>query len=209
MARFSVKVKNLMKGLRPSKRNPRNNGFLTTCAGMVGRDGVLQAIDPFSTILAYPMQVIGTDRLNYTCIADHVAASTNIPVTGVDWATYWSQSGTDGEVWVDGKSYMTNVSDGFPYPQIFEFRQMTIVCGKTDIYEWVDSALVLRLSVAAGQTWRALDFNDFIYMTNGVVSVTRDPLTKLYSVSDQPPAYALCNYNGQVVIGSPPTNYWE
>jgi len=209
MSKFSIKVKNLAKGLRPSKRNPRGKGFLTTCSGVVGRDGVLQALDNLTPIVAYPMQVIGTDTLNYTCTADHVAASANKPITGASWASYWTQSGSDGVTWVDGTTYTKGIADGFPYPQIFEFNKMTIVCGETKIYEWVNDTLVLKLTVSAGSTWRALDFNDFVYMSNGVVSVTRDPFTKEYSVSAQPSAYALCNYNGQVVIGAPQANYWE
>jgi len=60
-----------------------------------------------------------------------------------------------------------------------------------------------KLTVTAGSTWRALDFNEFVYMSNGIVSVTRDPLTKAYSISDQPVASAMCSYNGQVFIGAP------
>jgi hypothetical protein len=50
-------------------------------------------------------EVIGTDTLNYTCKLSHVAASTNKPITGVDWATYWAQVGSSGAAWVDGRTY--------------------------------------------------------------------------------------------------------
>jgi len=146
MAKFSVKVKNLEKGLRPSKRNPRDNGFLTTCSGVVGRDEVLRSIDL--------LPKFSTDE----------------------------------------------ITDPFPYPQIFDFTIMTIICGETDIYERHYGSLILKLSVPAGLTWRAVDFNDFIYMSNGVVSVTRDPCTKVYSISTQPITTAICNYNGQVIV---------
>ena len=154
-------------------------------------------MDRVAPIVAYPMEVLGTDGLNYTCRVDHIADSENQPPSEA-----WSQGGTDGVTWVNGTAYTKGISDGFPYPQIFDFTKMTIVCGKTKIYEWVNSALVLKLTVAEGQTWRALDFNDFIYMSNGVVSVTRDPVTQVYSVSSQPAARALANYNGQIIIGS-------
>ena len=143
MAKFSIKVKNLEKGLRPSEYNIRDNGFLTTCSGMVGRDEVLQAMDLLPRL---------------------------------------------------------DITDTFPYPQIFDFTVMTIICSETDIYEWVDGALVLKLTVAGGLTWRAVDFNDFIYMSNGVVAVTRDPRTKVYSIAAQPITTAICNYNGQVIV---------
>jgi len=58
--------------------------------------------------------------------------------------------------------------------------------------------------VAAGQTWAAVDFYDYIYMSNGAVAVVRDPNTGTFSTTtDQPTAVAICNYNGQVMIGSP------
>lgn len=203
MIDFSIFVKNLSKGLRSSSRMPRDNGHLVTCAGMVGRDNVLQAMDELTPIVAYPMEVIGTDDLNYTCIADHVSGATNVPVTGGSWATYWTQSGSDGAVWVTGTAYTKGIDDGFPYPQIFVFDKMIIVCSATKIYEWVNSVLVEKLEVTAGATWRAEAFGEFVYMSNGRVSVERDPLTKIYALSDQPVASAICNYNGQIIIGAP------
>lgn len=52
-------------------------------------------------------QVIGSDSLNYSCILDHTAAAANYPITGVDYATYWSQTGSAGSTWVTGSSYST------------------------------------------------------------------------------------------------------
>jgi len=191
------------RGLRPSKRVPRGSSFLTTCNGAVGRDGVLQVMDSFTAESIAPMQVTGTDDLNYTCILSHTAADANKPVTGGSYATYWSQTGTAGVAWVTGKAYSKGIDDGFPYPQQFVFTKMTIVCSLTDIFELVSGVLEWKLTVTGGDTWRALDFNDFIYMSNGAVSVIRDPLTKLYSISSHPVASALCDMNGQVVIGAP------
>jgi hypothetical protein len=95
------------------------------------------------------------------------------------------------------------ITDPFPYPQIFVFTKMIIVFGQTKVYEWVNSALVEKLTVSAGHTWSAVDFHHFIYASNGEVSIIRDPVTKLWSLSDQPVASAICNYNGQVFIGAP------
>lgn len=52
-----------------------------------------------------PSQVIGSDSLNYTCIKTHTAASTNKPVTGASYATYWAQSGNRGITWASGDKY--------------------------------------------------------------------------------------------------------
>jgi hypothetical protein len=40
----------LSRGLRPSKRTPRNSGFLTESKGIVGFDGVLQAIEQLTRL---------------------------------------------------------------------------------------------------------------------------------------------------------------
>lgn len=42
---FTISSEMLSKGLRPSKRLPRDTFFLVTSSGAVGRDGVLSAID--------------------------------------------------------------------------------------------------------------------------------------------------------------------
>jgi len=150
---FTIKSSKLAKGLRPSKRMPRDSKFLVTCLGAVGRDEVLQAVDQFT-------------RLG------------------------------------------TGDTDTFPYPQLFVFTNMIIICTQTKIYEWVSSALVLKLTVAAGSTWVALDFHDYTYLSNGSVAVTRDAGTKVYSTTtDLPTAMAALNFNGQVILGAPDAGY--
>ena len=149
MKAFSKSIRNLSRGLRPSKRMPRDSDFLTTCNGMVGRDGVLQSIDELTRM-----------------------------ATGV-------------------------ITDAFPYPQLFLFSEVIIVCGQTKIYEWVAGALVLKLTVTAGNTWRAADFHNYIYMSNGKVAVERDPTSLEYAVSTQPFFSSIVNFNGQVMIGAP------
>lgn len=149
---FSITIDSskLSKGLRPSKRMPRNSGYLVECKGAVGKDGVLQVLDELTRI--------------------------------------------DTSV----------ITDPFPYPQIFVFTNMIIVCGKTKIYEYVGGSLVEKLTVTAGSTWSIVDFYDYIYMSNGTVAVIRDAETKLYSITtNQPTAMAICNFNGQVLIGAP------
>ena len=95
------------------------------------------------------------------------------------------------------------ITDGFPYPQIFAFSKHIIICGETKIYELVGAALVLKLTVAAGIRWSAIDFYDYIYMSNGKVSVVRSATDGNYTLSDLPIASTICNFKGQVMIGAP------
>lgn len=139
----------LSKGLRKSKRNPRNSGFLVTCQGAVGRDGVLQIIDE---------------------------------LTRLDAA----------------------IDEGFPFPQLFVFTNVIIICGQTKIYEWESGAIVLKLTVTPGSLWKAVDFFDYIYLSNREVAVVRNAGSKTYSeTTELPTATTICNFNGQVLIGAP------
>ena len=144
-----ISTQDLSRGLRPSKRTPRNSGYLVQNSGAVGRDGVLQVLD--------------------------------------------SMSAMD----------LSAITDGFPFPQIFVFPQVIIVCGRTIIYEWISSALVQKLNVDAGNTWEAISSGEYIYMSNGKVSVVKDPNNLEYSLSTLPVASCICNFNGQVLIGAP------
>jgi len=145
---LTISSEQLSRGLRPSKRVPRNSGFLIQCDGAVGKDGVLVALDQLTRM------------------------ATDV------------------------------ITDGFPYPQIFVFTNMVIICSPTKIYERVGGALVEKLTVTVGDTWSAVDFHDYIYMSNGVVAVIRDAMDKTYKiVTDLPVAKAICNFNGQVVVG--------
>jgi hypothetical protein len=148
----SIDGKALSRGLRSSKRSPRNEKFLVEAAGMVGIDGVLQAIDDLEV-----------DRID----------------TSAD------------------------ILDAFPYPQIFVFTNVIIVCGRQEIFEWDGTTLTSMISaLTAGQLWSAVSFYEFIYMSNGAVSVLRDPGTGLYALTtDQPVAMAIGDYNGQVMVG--------
>ena len=147
---ITIDTSKLSKGLRPSKRMPRNSGYLVKCSGAVGRDGVLQALEELVRIAT------------------------------------------------------TAITDTFPYPQIFVFTNLIIVCSSTKIYEWVGGSLEEKLTVTAGSLWSAIDLYDFIYMSNGVVAVIRNPESNVYSITaNQPKAMAVCNFNGQVLVGAP------
>lgn len=96
------------------------------------------------------------------------------------------------------------ITDGFPFPQIFVFTNLVIVCGRTKIYEWVNNSLVEKLTVSAGSTWNAVDFFEYVYMSNGKVAVVRDVGLLAYTVTTALPiASTICNYSGQVMVGAP------
>ena len=97
---------------------------------------------------------------------------------------------------------LSAITDGFPFPQIFIFPQMIIVCGETDIYEWANSTLVLKLTVSAGATWDAIASGEYVYLSNGEVAVVINPDDQTYALSDLPVASCICNYNGQILIGA-------
>lgn len=149
---FDIGPEELARGLRPSKRSPRNVKFLVQCIGAVGIDNVLQVIDDLET-----------SRIDTTAL----------------------------------------ITDAFPYPQIFVFTNMILICDIQNIYSWDGANLNLELGpVAAGGLWQAIDLYEFVYMTNGVVVVIRDPTTGVFSITtDYPASYAACNFNGQVILG--------
>ncbi len=99
----------------------------------------------------------------------------------------------------------STITDTFPFPQLFVFVNYTIVCGLTKIYEWNGSSLTLKYTAtAAGGTWTAVDFYDYVYLSNGKIAVIRDAGSGTYSLSATLSfCSAACNFNGQVVIGAP------
>lgn len=148
---FTIESKELARGLRPSKRVPRNSQYLVTCNGLTGKDGTLSAINE---------------------------------LTRID---------------------TSDITDAFPYPQIFVLTNMIIVCSSTKIYEWTGS-LVEKLEVAAGSSWAVAAFFEYAYLSNGKVAVVRNPDDKTYSiVTSLPIASSICDFNGQTIIGAPDT----
>ena len=96
----------------------------------------------------------------------------------------------------------------FPYPQIFVETNITILCTQTEIYEIIDNNPELKLTVSGGSTWTLVSSHDFVYLSNGVVSVVRNPESKVFSITtDVPTSMAVCNYNGQIIIGAPDAGY--
>jgi len=230
--RFSItldsnsRTGNLDRGLRPSKRMPRNSGgFLVECAGAVGRDGVLQVLDEITRLDMDLVEVDYTGRTNTFTVGGTLTGGTSeatstiirSDVDGTSGTLYlWDVTGTftDTETISDGTASATadggssSIGTAFPYPQIFVFTNVIIICTSTMIFEWVSSAPVHKLTVAAGSTWCALDFHDYVYLSNGTVVVERDAWDKTYATTTElPTAMAACDFNGQVFLGSPDAGY--
>lgn len=95
----------------------------------------------------------------------------------------------------------------FPYPQLFVLSELILVCTEDSIYELNPNTQVLTLKkggLPVGTTWDVVDFKSFIVLVNTQVTITRDISTGEYSVSTTlPNASCICNYNGQVLLGSP------
>lgn len=97
------------------------------------------------------------------------------------------------------------ITDSFPFPQLFVFTNFIIVCGQKKIYEWNGSTLTLKYTATTvSGMWSAVDFFDYILLSNGVETVERSAEDKTYSLSTTlPTAYSMCNYNGQIMLGAP------
>jgi hypothetical protein len=94
----------------------------------------------------------------------------------------------------------------FPYPQLFVTSNFQIVCLSTAIYEYsVVGGLVSKISgLVAGIPWECLDFKDYVCLSNGQQTVTRDPVSGVYAVDTTIPFFTCaCNFNGQVLVGTP------
>lgn len=93
----------------------------------------------------------------------------------------------------------------YPFPQFFALRNISIVCTKTAIYEIIGGTLTSMISgLTSGTTWELADFYEFLYLSNGVVTVKRDAGSKAYSlITSYPTGTAICNYKGQVLVGAP------
>ena len=91
--------------------------------------------------------VIGTDDTDYYCTAAHTSASTNKPITGADYADYWSANGTKGEgsAWVTATSYVKAIDNyGEPvvaWATVIESEPCRLM--KKAGYETIDGKLVV------------------------------------------------------------------
>jgi len=61
--------------------------------------------------------VTGTDSLDYRCIKHHLSDSTNVPITGANYSTYWQTPAvtTRGSTWITATSYVAGPYDDYIY----------------------------------------------------------------------------------------------
>ena len=96
------------------------------------------------------------------------------------------------------------IADGFPFPQLFTLPRMIIVCGVSQVYEYILGVLTLKATVAPSSTWTVVSFHHYVYMSNSKVALVRDPNSGEYSETEEfPSASSICDFNGQVIVGSP------
>lgn len=77
------------------------------------RDTPLWSVEWTQKTLTASDEVTGTDGNIYTCIRSHISSSSNKPVTGANWTTYWVLGGETGGAWADSTSY-SSVGDFTP-----------------------------------------------------------------------------------------------
>jgi hypothetical protein len=68
-------------------------------------------------------EVTGTDGNIYTCQRSHTSAANNKPVTGADYTSYWTQTGSTGGVWATSTAY-SSVGDFQPASDVIAIDRM-------------------------------------------------------------------------------------
>ena len=94
----------------------------------------------------------------------------------------------------------------FPFPQIFQLVNFTLVCTPTKIYKYDGSTFTLVYTAEEGSTWTIADFYNYLVLTNGVELVKLDPETGLfdeYAECSIPNCLCICDVNGQIFLGGP------
>ena len=94
----------------------------------------------------------------------------------------------------------------FPFPQVFQLREWTLLCTSTKIYTFDGISLTSVYIAEEGSTWTIGDFYNYLIMTNGKELITLDPDTgdwSKYLDCKIPYCLCLCDINGQVFVGGP------
>lgn len=94
----------------------------------------------------------------------------------------------------------------FPFPQLFILERHVLVANRTSIYEWngTTGALFLAIgSLTTGGKWTLASSHNFIYMSNGVVSVVRNAESQVWALNTTAPKGTVCMFNGQILVGNP------
>lgn len=103
---------------------------------------------------------------------------------------------------------LTRINTGswnFPYPQLFVLSDVILVCSGTDIYEYTPAGglSASKINVTEGSTWSVVDRKTWVWLTNGKVNVIRDSAGNYSLNADLPHGTCLCDFNGQIFVGSP------
>jgi len=179
----------------------------------------------FYTSVSGESVVVGSDGNNYRCIYPHLADATNYPITGANYATYWTLTSETGGVWVSGSSYITGSDydsvltvtdlknnfmfgldltddDGNPFPDsMFEFA----------IRAAVDS-LEKTLGISIKPKYIVSEFQDYYrqdYMDFAFIQLNNYPITSVSRVAMKYPTgeseiefpsswYQINSFHGQV-----------
>ena len=95
----------------------------------------------------------------------------------------------------------------YPFPQVFQLREWTIICTPTKIYTYDGTTITLVYTAEAGSTWTVGDFYNYLIMTNGKELITLHPDTGVWSkYLDSAIPYCLClcdTKGGQIFVGGP------
>jgi len=94
----------------------------------------------------------------------------------------------------------------FPFPQVFQLREWTLVCTPTKIYTYDGTTLTLVYTAEEGSTWTIGDFYNYLVLTNGRELITLDPETgdwSKYLDCAIPYCLCICDVNGQIFVGGP------
>lgn len=94
-------------------------------------------------------EVIGTDAANYRCKVAHIAALTNRPITGADWAVYWELAGFSGAPWVVDTAYIYS-DPPLKSTHVGFLDGYSLANDNNDEFRWSTADNV--------QAWSALDF---------------------------------------------------
>lgn len=79
---------------------------LNTITKALNADGIrIWTIQWVTETFSAPSEVTGTDGEVYTCIYPHESATSNKPITGANYSTFWYQTGSTGGVWATGTDY--------------------------------------------------------------------------------------------------------
>lgn len=93
----------------------------------------------------------------------------------------------------------------WPYPQIFQLKELVLVCTADALYDYVGGAFVpIMTGLTVGTAWSVADYWNYIIASNGSTTVTRDGATREWSEvtwTGMPTWRCVADINGQVFIG--------